>query len=211
MHKSFKRYYYIRMCHLQHCRSFDSDVISVQFLWPYYEGYSWFILNSWRWVIYFANCHSLMVVQCVQIIGIAIRGEPFCFLSSLLVSLSFWFGSHDPLIFPMSVLAVFFSTWAFAYLRQTLDPSSSANASRAPSYANRTGEYPSHYNPPYNAGFGQPYYGQQSGYGYGYSSDTFVPPDEAKPGYTLPEGKLGYDEDTKDPFADQHRPSGSRV
>jgi len=107
------------------------------------------------------------------------------------------------------VIAVFFSTWAFAYLRQMLDPLSPANASRAPSYANRTGEYPSHYNPPYHTGFSQPYYGQQSGYGY--SSDTFVPPDEAKPEYTLPEGKMGYDEDTKDPFADQHRPSGSRV
>ncbi|KXN83819.1 hypothetical protein AN958_01056 [Leucoagaricus sp. SymC.cos] len=109
-----------------------------------------------------------------------------------------------------TLIATFFSSCAFAYLRQMLDPSSTANASRVPSYAARNGNYPSHYNPPYNAGYGQ-YYGQQPPYGYG--DDAFVPPYEAKPGYMPPEGKAGYGEDSKDPFEDPtpHAPSGSRV
>lgn len=109
-----------------------------------------------------------------------------------------------------TLIALFFSSCAFAYLRQMLDPSSPANAARAPSYAHRMGDYPSHYNPAYNAGYGQGYYGQQPPYGYG--NDAFVPPYEPKPGYTPPEGKAGYNEDSKDPFADQpHEPSGSRA
>jgi len=107
------------------------------------------------------------------------------------------------------VIAMFFSSCAFAYLRQMLDPSSLTKASRAPSYTNRAGQYPSHYNPAYDPGYSQTYYSQQPDYDY--NSDTFVPPYVAKPEYTLPEGKMGYDKDTKDPFADQHRPSGSGV
>ncbi|KAJ3573097.1 hypothetical protein NP233_g2642 [Leucocoprinus birnbaumii] len=111
-----------------------------------------------------------------------------------------------------TLIAMFFSSCAFAYLRQMLDPSSPANAARAPSHAHRMGDYPSHYNPAYNAGYGGPgYYGQQPPPTYGYGNDAFVPPYEPKPGYTPPEGKVGYSEDTKDPFADQHESSSSRV
>ncbi|KAF9452105.1 hypothetical protein P691DRAFT_756708 [Macrolepiota fuliginosa MF-IS2] len=107
-----------------------------------------------------------------------------------------------------TVLAFFFSAVAFSYLRQVLDPSSIVNASRAPSYGARNAAYPPpHYNPPYNGQYNQPYYGQPA---YGYGDDAFVPPYEAKPGYTAPENKAGYGEDSKDPFGDQHA-SGSRV
>lgn len=92
-----------------------------------------------------------------------------------------------------------------------LDPSSAANTARAPPYSVRNGDYPQHYNPAYNAGGHGQFYGQQPAYGYG--NDAFVPPYEPKPGYTPPEGKTGYGEDSKDPFADQNREqaSGSRV
>lgn len=101
---------------------------------------------------------------------------------------------------------MFFSSCAFGYLRQMLDPSSVTNATRAPSYGARNGDYPSHYNPAYNAGG----YGQQPAPAYSYSNDAFVPPYEAKPGYAPPEGKVGYGQDSKDPFEDPHA-SGSRV
>jgi len=108
-----------------------------------------------------------------------------------------------------SLLAVLFSAIAFSYVRQLLDPTSVANAVRAPAFP-RNGDYPSHYNPPYNANYGQynpPTYGQPS---YGYGNDAFVPPYEAKPGYGPPVDKAGYSEESKNPFEDSHT-SGSRV
>jgi hypothetical protein len=73
----------------------------------------------------------------------------------------------------------------------------------------RTGGYPQHYNPAYNAGGQGQYYNQPAP---GYDSDSFVPPYEAKPGYTAPAGKNVYGEDSKDPFSDNHEDaSSSRV
>jgi len=116
----------------------------------------------------------------------------------------------------ISVLAVLFTALAFSYYRQVLDPSSPANASRAPSNQARVGAYPSHYNPPYNASVpnlpygynsgpytGQPYYSNQSRYappagpppGH---DDPFAPP----PGYTGNGKDYGDDKDSKDPFSE---------
>lgn len=125
----------------------------------------------------------------------------------------------EPLAFLFtSVCAVFFAAIAFSYYRQVLDPSSPANASRAPQA--RAGNFPSHYNPPYDANAygapygGQPYFGQPR-----YApppgppprgDDPFVPPYEGKPpGYLGGDTKgYGSDDDSKDdPFADE---GGSR-
>ncbi|PCH37453.1 hypothetical protein WOLCODRAFT_29116 [Wolfiporia cocos MD-104 SS10] len=64
------------------------------------------------------------------------------------------------------VVALFFSTIAFAYYRQLSDPTSVANLARAPPSAQYaapgdapSGEYPTHYNPPYlnyDAGYAPP-------------------------------------------------------
>ncbi|KAG5640608.1 hypothetical protein DXG03_007948, partial [Asterophora parasitica] len=104
-------------------------------------------------------------------------------------------------------LAALFTILAFAYQRQLQDPTSVANASRAPSA--QWGGAPAHYNPPYAQ------YPPNTGYpannahlnntGYGYSeADTFVPPYEGKsPGYENA-GGAGADRkgDAEDPFAD---------
>jgi len=125
----------------------------------------------------------------------------------------------------ISLLAALFTALAFSYYRQLLDPTSVANASRAPSNQVRMGAYPSHYTQPYNASVpnlaynygnnsgsytGQPYYGQQqyappAGAPLGHD-DPFAPPYEGKPpGYVGGDGK-GYgdgdDKDSKDPFSD---------
>lgn len=93
----------------------------------------------------------------------------------------------------LSVLASLFTTFAFTFHRQLLDPTSPANASRAPSSQARVPGFPTHYNPPYNApyntgGYGGPAAsGAPGGYGYdtyGYGAerdDTFVPPYDTKP------------------------------
>jgi len=110
------------------------------------------------------------------------------------------------------LLGVMFSAIAFAYYRQMQDPTSVANAFRAPSNQMRGGNaYPQHYNPPYNAsvpnlgyGTGPAAYAPPAGpppqFGAGYSNDDLGKP----PGY---EGGSSFGHDMKDdskedPFAD---------
>lgn len=115
---------------------------------------------------------------------------------------------------------------AFAYYRQMLDPSSPANASRAPSSQVRRGAFPTHYDPPYNAsvpnlGYDAPY---TSSGGYapppgpppqGHLDEQFAPPyehgDGKLPGYGAGFGDDMKDMDTKDskedPFSDFDGPS----
>ncbi|KAF8177662.1 hypothetical protein BJ912DRAFT_930248 [Pholiota molesta] len=100
-----------------------------------------------------------------------------------------------------SVLAAFFVAIAFSYLRQVLDPTSAANASREPQ---RTGagnfNYPSPYNPPYGGAPGYyPAYPAPAGPPPG--ADAFVAPPydpEGKPpGYIRGEDYKGADGDAK--------------
>jgi len=112
------------------------------------------------------------------------------------------------------VLAALFTAIAFSYLRQIMDPSSPANSSRAPFNQDRFGNFPNHYNPPYNAGASSyggyaPPAGPPPGMHDPERDDPFVAPpyDGKPPGYTG--GDRGFDvdtKDTKDPFADG--PSG---
>ena len=53
-----------------------------------------------------------------------------------------------------SILSLLFASVAFSYYRQMLDPTSPANASRAPSAQARAAMYPDHYNPPYAGEYG---------------------------------------------------------
>lgn len=113
----------------------------------------------------------------------------------------------------VSVLAAFFSAVAFGYYRQVLDPTSPVNSSRAPDSQVRTGAFPSHYNPPYNASVptlgyndypSQPRYAAPTGPPPNQEhDDSFVPPYEGKPpGYAY-DGKADYGmQDNKDPFGD---------
>ena len=122
------------------------------------------------------------------------------------------------------VLAALWTSIAFSYYRQVLDPTSAANVSRVPAPQ----QWAAHYNPPYDGGnsYGQPYYGQQ-GYGqpgwgqqgYGappgpppqqhFTPPPGPPPDAAAnklPDYVGADGNAGamYNHDKKpdDPFAD---------
>lgn len=111
-----------------------------------------------------------------------------------------------------AVCSLLFASVAFSYYRQMLDPTSPANASRAPSAQARAGLYPEHYNPPYagDGGFGAGAVGQYApppGPPPAASSTAYVPeydpvklPEyESKGGYTA--GAHGDDKDG-DPFAD---------
>lgn len=119
--------------------------------------------------------------------------------------------SHDSFselawFFVSSVLALIFATVAFAYYRQMLDPTSPANAARAPSAQARAAMYPAHYNPPYVPDL--PYGGERFAPPPGPPpprQDQYAPPyDAAKlPVYS----KGGYEEAGEgskkgDPFAD---------
>ena len=67
------------------------------------------------------------------------------------------------------MLGTLFSLLAIAYYRQCLDPTSAANAFRAPTNRMRTGNmYPDHYNPPYNASV--------PNLGYGNGPGAYAPP-----------------------------------
>jgi len=116
----------------------------------------------------------------------------------------------------LTFLGVLFTSLAFAYYRQLLDPTSAANASRAPSNQLRTGDFPTHYNPPYNAAvpnlsysYGAGPYAPPSGPPPGHD-DAFVPPYDSKPpGYSGGDMK-GFDADDKDsknPFSDFDGPT----
>ena len=105
-----------------------------------------------------------------------------------------------------------------------LDPSSPANAARAPSYQVRMDGYPpAHYNPPYNASVPNLAYNAGTYTGQPYApppgpppprDDAFAPPYEGKPpGYGAGEGR-SLEGDLKarslekdDPFADFDGPS----
>ncbi|KAJ7764592.1 hypothetical protein DFH07DRAFT_811755 [Mycena maculata] len=107
-------------------------------------------------------------------------------------------------------LACSFSVLAWGYYRQLLDPTSVVNQLRAPSNQVHLVNYPSHYNPPYNASV------PNLGYAYGAPPPpmygpppgappprdaTFSPPQGKPPGFD--EGVVGYGVDDKEnPFAD---------
>jgi len=111
----------------------------------------------------------------------------------------------------LTFIGFLFTTFAFGYHRQLLDPTSPANASRAPSSQVRVGAFPTHYNPPYNAGgpaMPQPPYAPYNAGGYGYTGygaerdEGFVPPYDGKPpGYV---GNGMPDVGKQDPFGDEH-------
>jgi len=103
-----------------------------------------------------------------------------------------------------SFLAGFFAVLAFSYLRQVLDPAHPANVIREPN-RHRMGDYPSHYNPPYNPtnvygapGY-YPSYPAPAGPPPNHSTDAFVPPYDGKPpGYIQ-------GDDYKGEFAEQQK------
>ncbi|KDR76896.1 hypothetical protein GALMADRAFT_246006 [Galerina marginata CBS 339.88] len=110
-------------------------------------------------------------------------------------------------------LAAFFAVMAFGYLRQVLDPAHPANVLRGPA-SHRMGNFPSHYNPPYNPS-NMPY-GGGPGYYPSYpapagpppnqSTDAFVPPYDGSgkpPGYIRGDDFKGtYGETQKGEFDD---------
>lgn len=99
------------------------------------------------------------------------------------------------------VLGLFFTTIAFAYYRQSLDPTSPANSSRLPSQQARRDGQSTHYNPPYDADAGNyvPVYLPSR------SSADSKPPDYKRGSYL----SYGGDKDAKedDPFSDYDGPS----
>ena len=109
-----------------------------------------------------------------------------------------------------AVIAGLFVSIAFAYYRQCLDPTSPANASRAPPAQQRmpNDQFPEHYNPPYMA-YDAP---QQS-----YAPPPGPPPQLNKPPmYT--DGSARYDDGKDDatlhgddPFADFDGPSHGKL
>lgn len=111
------------------------------------------------------------------------------------------------------ILAGMFNALAFAYYRQALDPSSVANAMRAPSNQVRASAFPAHYNPPYNASVPNLGYGYNMPYAGGpfQSAPAYAPPpgppphmDDGKlPGYVGGDGKGAFAAEKDDnPFAD---------
>jgi len=117
-----------------------------------------------------------------------------------------------------SVIAILFALIPFSYYRQLLDPSSAANAFRAPSSQVR-GDYP-HYNPPYNASVpnlpyaynARPQYAPPPGPPPGHD-ESFIPPYDANkpPGYSGDDNGYGDDsKDGKNPFADYDDGPGLR-
>jgi len=114
--------------------------------------------------------------------------------------------SHDSWVEIIAVileilLGFLFTSLAFAYYRQALDPTSPVNSSRLPSDQTRQDAYPTHYNPPYDGTAYMPVYLPPPG----------PPPADGKP----PEYKRGSyissgeDKDAKerDPFSDFDGPS----
>jgi len=105
-------------------------------------------------------------------------------------------------------LSLFFAAVSFAYYRQLLDPTSPANAARAPSAQARAagaGVYPQHYNPPYAGGAFVPPPGPPPGA----ESSAYVPeydaaklPAYAAYGEAARAGDSKKDDVGDDPFAD---------
>jgi len=103
-------------------------------------------------------------------------------------------------------LSALFTSVAFAYYRQVLDPSNPSNLSRTP--ARNTNAYPSHYAPAYNYNASVPnlpYMPEQQREEYGYD-EQFAPPYEPGklPGYGAGDGNFKAREDVKgaEPFSD---------
>ncbi|KAG7096015.1 hypothetical protein E1B28_006698 [Marasmius oreades] len=131
---------------------------------------------------------------------------------------------HDSWAEIVSLLILLFLSglWtsiAFSYYRQVLDPTSPANVSRVPAPQ----DWASHYNPPYSGPYGgRPYYGQQP-----YGPPQYVPPPGPPqqqygppPGPPPPPGYAGGDgvaggaykkqlEEKDNPFADFDQPAHS--
>lgn len=82
-----------------------------------------------------------------------------------------------------ALIAAFFASVNFAFLRQVLDPTSPANMLREPG-AQRNGAFPTHYNPPYGGGGSNyyPSYAPPAGPPpRRQNTDAFVPPYAAGP------------------------------
>ncbi|PFH50824.1 hypothetical protein AMATHDRAFT_60266 [Amanita thiersii Skay4041] len=128
----------------------------------------------------------------------------------------------------ISLVSIMFTVVAFSYLHQLMDPTSAANAGRAPSSQARINGYPSYYNPPYNMPYNGPYDGQHHGYQTGYPQyapppgpppnvtrdEPFTPPKDSdwdkdgRPPSYVGDG-LGYgaglkNDDKNDPFSERH-------
>lgn len=103
------------------------------------------------------------------------------------------------------IVCLLFTSAAFAYYRQVVDPMSPANALRAPSNQARMDLFPPHYNRPYDPEY-QPAYAPPLG----------PPPSDAKPpDYTYAGGEYGHgfekdDKKEADPFSDYEGPSVPR-
>ncbi|PSS34217.1 hypothetical protein PHLCEN_2v1727 [Hermanssonia centrifuga] len=109
-------------------------------------------------------------------------------------------------------LAFFFVSIAYTYYRQVLDPTSVANAARAPSAQHRivanqydTPAYPQHYNPPYLP--------------YNPPAPIYAPPPGPPPSVGKPpayeggeaDGYLDGKDKAEDPFADFDGPSHGKL
>jgi len=127
------------------------------------------------------------------------------------------------------IASLFFASINFAYYRQMLDPSSAANAARAPSAQARAavggfGAQPQHYTPPYAAG-GYGYGGGDSTANLGYPAPRYAPPPGPPPAFASMKGESEddlskpprygegdardlrrEDVDQKDPFGDFDEP-----
>lgn len=115
------------------------------------------------------------------------------------------------------VLAGIWTSIAFSYYRQVLDPTSPANVSRVPAPQN----WASHYSPPYSGPYGgQPYYGQAPHGQQPYGPPQGPPPQQqyAPPPGPPPPGYVGGDgvaggaygqklEEKDNPFADFDEPA----
>jgi hypothetical protein len=101
----------------------------------------------------------------------------------------------------MIVLGLLFTSIAFAYFRQMVDPASPVNASRAPSNQVRMDDYPTHYNQPYDT----------TAYVPAYSPPEGPPPFDGKPPDYKRGSYLSYgdskDAKEDDPFSDYDGPS----
>ncbi|KIP03287.1 hypothetical protein PHLGIDRAFT_20272 [Phlebiopsis gigantea 11061_1 CR5-6] len=104
------------------------------------------------------------------------------------------------------ILAGFFISIAFAYYHQVIDPSSPANATRAPSAEFRNEQaFPEHYNPPYMA--------------YDAPRQQYAPPPGPPPAFGKPPGYAGESREFDDaatlkgddPFADFDGPSHGKL
>jgi hypothetical protein len=144
---------------------------------------------------------NLTLLQIAITSGAMIRGARSWLLSSRLVRIDtccVYSGVDE-----FKVLSLLFTSAAFGYYRQVIDPMSPANALRAPSNQARMDLFPPHYNRPYDPEY-QPAYAPPLG----------PPPSDAKPpDYSYTGGEYlghGFEKDDKkedDPFSEYEGPS----